>query len=188
MPSSPLISKPLSPVSPTLSSEPQGSLSILSIVEDTMVDGPGFRTSIYCAGCPNACPGCHNPQSWDIRAGQRMAVADIMQVIEADPFANVTFSGGDPMFQPEGFTSLAQAIRRRTRKTIWCFTGLTFEVLLRHPSRRRLLEQLDVLVDGPFVERLRDPDLIFRGSSNQRIIDVPASLRQGHVVLWEPAA
>lgn len=161
------------------------SLSILSILEDTMVDGPGFRTSVYGAGCPNACPGCHNPESWDIRNGRQMSIEEIMAVIEADPFANVTFSGGDPMFQPEGFAELALAIRRRTNKTIWCFSGFTFEALLREPRRRRLLELLDVLVDGPFVERLRDENLIFRGSSNQRIIDVQASLRKGSVVLHE---
>ena len=160
-------------------------LSILDIVEDTMVDGPGFRTTIYCAGCPNHCPGCHNPQSWDINNGHLVSTDDIMKVIEADPFANVTFSGGDPMFQPEGFTELAEAIRQRTKKTIWCYTGFRYEDLLSHPARRRLLELVDVLVDGPYIERLRSEELIFRGSSNQRLIDVPASLREDTIVLWK---
>lgn len=160
-------------------------LSILSILEDTTVDGPGFRTTVYCAGCPNACPGCHNPQTWDIHNGQWMQVEDIMRVIKADPFANVTFSGGDPMFQAEGFAELAQAIKARTNKTIWCYTGFTFEALIKNPQQRQLLELVDVLVDGPFVEKLKDPDLLFRGSSNQRLIDVPLSLQQGKVVLWE---
>ena len=102
-------------------------ISVIRIVEDTMVDGPGFRTSVYCAGCPNACPGCHNPQSWDINTGHQMSTEEIMEVIEADPFANVTFSGGDPMYQAEGFTELAKAIRQRTDKNIWCFTGFTYE-------------------------------------------------------------
>ncbi len=157
-------------------------ISLLRIVHDTMVDGPGFRTSIYCAGCPNACPGCHNPQSWDIRRGTSTSVEDIMQEIESDPFANVTFTGGDPMFQAEGFTELARAIRQRTDKDIWCFTGFTFENLLKHDKQRELLSLIDVLVDGPFVQSLRDEELIFRGSSNQRLIDVPQSLRQGKVV------
>ena len=159
-------------------------LSVIDIVEDTMVDGPGFRTSIYCAGCPNACPGCHNPQSWDINAGRNMTTDEMMKVIEADPFANVTFSGGDPMYQAEGFTELARAIRERTTKTIWCFTGFTYETLMKKEKQRALLEQIDVLVDGPFVKSLRDDDLLFRGSSNQRLIDVPASLRAGHVVAY----
>ena len=105
-----------------------------------------------------------------------------MRVIEADPYANVTFSGGDPMYQPEGFTELARTIKERTKKTIWCYTGFTFEVLLTNPRQRALLEQIDVLVDGPFVKSKRDESLIFRGSSNQRLVDVPASLCKGHVV------
>ena len=150
-----------------------------------MVDGPGFRTSIYCAGCPNACPGCHNPQSWDINEGRQMTTDEMMRVIEADPFANVTFSGGDPMYQAEGFTELARAIRQRTNKTIWCYTGFTYEALVRNPKQRALLEQIDVLVDGPFVKSLRDDDLLFRGSSNQRLINVPASLSAGRVVAYQ---
>lgn len=108
-----------------------------------------------------------------------------MQVITADPYANVTFSGGDPMYQAEGFTELARAIKSCTNKNIWCYTGFTFETLLRMPKQRELLELVDVLVDGPFVDSLKDPDLLFRGSSNQRLIDVQASLREGRVVLWE---
>ncbi len=148
-----------------------------------MVDGPGFRTSIYCAGCRHACPGCHNPQSWDFSGGRAMTTDEMMRIIEADPYANVTFTGGDPMYQPEGFAELAKAIHARTDKDIWCYTGFTFEQLLNNPRQRALLEEIDVLVDGPFVKALRDDDLIFRGSSNQRIIDVPRSLQEGHAVL-----
>ncbi|MCR5130285.1 MAG: anaerobic ribonucleoside-triphosphate reductase activating protein [Prevotella sp.] len=161
-------------------------ISVLSIIEDTMVDGPGFRTSIYCAGCKHACPGCHNPQSWDFSGGRAMTTEEIMRVIEADPYANVTFSGGDPMYQPEGFAELARAIHERTPKDIWCYTGFTYEQLLSNPRQRSLLEQIDVLVDGPFVKALRDDDLIFRGSSNQRIINVPQSLKEGRTVEWIP--
>ena len=160
-------------------------ISVLDIIEDTMVDGPGFRTSIYCAGCQHQCEGCHNPQSWDFEGGHAMTTEEIMRVIEADPFANVTFSGGDLMYQPEGFAELAHAIRQRTEKTIWCYTGFTFENLMKNPRQRALVEQLDVLVDGPFVKALRDENLRFRGSKNQRLIDVKQSMSQGHVVLWE---
>lgn len=172
------------PMATPLTSATPAQISVISIVEDTTVDGPGFRTAIYCAGCPNACPGCHNPSSWDINAGSRMAVEDIMKTIESDPYADVTFSGGDPMFQPEGFAALAQAIKQRTAKTIWCYTGLTFEAIMRHPRQRQLLRWIDVLVDGPYVERLRDASLRFRGSTNQRIIDVQRSLKIGAAV-WE---
>ena len=157
-------------------------ISVLSIIEDTMVDGPGFRTSIYCAGCRHKCPGCHNPQSWDFEGGHAMSTEDIMRVVEADPYANVTFSGGDPMYQPEGFAELARTIKERTKKNIWCYTGFTFESLITNPRQRALFEQIDVLVDGPFVKSKRDESLSFRGSSNQRIIDVPASLSAGCAV------
>ena len=150
-----------------------------------MVDGPGFRTSIYCAGCRHQCPGCHNPQSWAFDQGHEMSVDDIMKIIEADPYANVTFSGGDPMYQAAAFAELARVIHQRTNKDIWCFTGFTYESLIT-PEQRELLEQIDVLVDGPYIEKLRDPDLLFRGSSNQRLIDVPQSLKKGEVVLFEP--
>ncbi len=159
-------------------------LSILQILEDTTVDGPGFRTAIYAAGCPNACPGCHNPESWDIRHGHPMSTEEILNKVLEDPFADVTFSGGDPMFQPEGFAELAQAIKEKSHKNIWCYTGYTFEQLLANPRQRRLLQHIDVLVDGRFRQELRDESLHFRGSSNQRLIDVPASLRAQKAVAY----
>ena len=114
-----------------------------------------------------------------------MTIEQLMRIIIADPYANVTFSGGDPMYQAAGFAELARQIHRRTQKDIWCFTGFTFESLI-HADQRELLSELDVLVDGPYKEALRDPDLLFRGSSNQRIIDVQASLYSGETVLWKP--
>ncbi len=161
-------------------------IQVLDIIEDTMVDGPGFRTSIYCAGCHHECPGCHNPQSWNPGGGHPMTTDEVMKIIVADPYANVTFSGGDPMYQAEGFTELARAIRSQTQKTIWCYTGFTFEAIVKIPRYRQLLDEIDVLVDGPFVKSLRDEDLLFRGSSNQRLIDVPASLAKGEVVEFHP--
>lgn len=107
---------------------------------------------------------------------------EIMKEIMSDPFANVTFSGGDPMFQAEGFTELAQAIRQQSDKTIWCFTGYKFENLIKNPKQLALLRLIDVLVDGPFIKELRDEDLFFRGSSNQRLINVKKSLETGEVV------
>ncbi|MBQ8335933.1 MAG: anaerobic ribonucleoside-triphosphate reductase activating protein [Bacteroidaceae bacterium] len=160
-------------------------ISILDIVEDTTVDGPGFRTTVYCAGCPNRCPGCHNPQSWDIENGHEADVEDILEKILSDPFADVTFSGGDPMFQPQGFRELAKAVKEKSAKNIWCYTGYLFEDLLKMPQQRELLEYVDVLVDGRFVEALKDETLRFRGSGNQRIIDVRASLESGSTVVMD---
>lgn len=160
-------------------------LWIMDIIEDTTVDGPGLRTAIYAAGCSHACPGCHNPTSWDIHNGRPMEIEEIVRRILDDPFADVTFSGGDPFYQVEGFTRLAQAIKTNSRKSIWCYTGYSFEQIMLRPKLACLLPYIDVLVDGRFVRELRDESLRFRGSSNQRLIDVPASLRQERVIVWE---
>jgi anaerobic ribonucleoside-triphosphate reductase activating protein len=104
------------------------------------------------------------------------------EIVEAD--MNVTFTGGDPMLHPEGFIDLARMIKQRTDKTIWCYTGYLFEELLKHPLRRELVELCDVIVDGRYVEAERDLSLHFRGSRNQRIIDVAKSL-SGEICLLE---
>ncbi len=166
----------------TASSTSSTSIRILDIKYGTSVDGIGLRTSLYCAGCVNRCPGCHNPQSWDEQGGQPIAVEDLLRlIIDAD--MNVTFTGGDPMLHPEGFIALAQLIRQHTDKTIWCYTGYRYEDLLRHPVRRALVELCDVLVDGPYIEAERDLTLHFRGSRNQRVIDVRQSLQSHSVCL-----
>ena len=161
-------------------------LRVLDILEDTTVDGPGFRTSIYFAGCQHHCPGCHNPESWDTKAGYDVEIDELMKIITNDPFAHVTLSGGDPLMQAAGCAVLCQRIKAETDKTIWCYTGYTWERLMAQNdvAVMSLLANLDVLVDGPFIQALRDTDLLFRGSSNQRLIDVQASLRCGQVVLW----
>ena len=159
-------------------------LRVVSILEGTTVDGPGFRTSIYFAGCDHHCPGCHNPSTWDHEAGSDMSIAEIMERIN-DADCNVTFSGGDPMLQAEALLPLAEAIRRQG-KTIWCYTGYTYEQVLHNKSMSRLLPYLEVLVDGPFIESLRDTSLLFRGSSNQRLIDIDRS-KEGKINLWVSA-
>ena len=158
------------------------SIRILGIKYGTSVDGIGLRTSLYCAGCENRCPGCHNPQSWDENGGDAILVDELYKrIVEAD--MNVTFTGGDPMLHPEGFIALASLIKRNTNKTIWCYTGYRFEELLSHPIRRQLVELCDVIVDGRYIEKERDLSLHFRGSRNQRIIDVKASLN-GDIMLF----
>ena len=159
------------------------SIRILDIKYGTSVDGIGLRTSLYCAGCEHHCAGCHNPQSWSADGGESVAVEELFrEIVEAD--MNVTFTGGDPMLHPEGFIELARMIKERTDKTIWCYTGYLFEELLQHPLRRELVELCDVIVDGRYVEAERDLSLHFRGSRNQRVIDVAKSL-SGEVCLLE---
>lgn len=158
-----------------------GALRVIDIVEGTSVDGPGLRTSIYFAGCGHRCPGCHNPETWDFDAGREMTVERIMEIVRYNGF-NVTFSGGDPLYRPEALLPLARAIRDEGL-TIWCYTGFTYPELADDERYRQLLPLFEVLVDGPFVEKLRDPDLLFRGSSNQRLIDISRSTSQ-KIVLW----
>ena len=145
-------------------------IRVLDILHQTMADGPGFRTAIYCAGCRHACKGCHNPQSWDFNAGRWMEVEQLLEIVKSDALSNVSFSGGDPFYQVDAFTELARRIKEETDKTIWCWTGFTLEEIEASGELSRLLPWLDVLVDGPFILEQRDTDLLFRGSPNQRII------------------
>ncbi|MBQ0061702.1 MAG: anaerobic ribonucleoside-triphosphate reductase activating protein [Bacteroidales bacterium] len=156
-------------------------LQVIDISEGTSVDGPGLRTSIYFAGCTHHCNGCHNPQSWDAAAGKPMSIDEIIKVIDYNDF-NVTFSGGDPFFQADAVAELAKAIKERLGKNIWCYTGFTWEQLMHTPSYLPLLEQIDVLVDSPFVLEKRNIELLFRGSDNQRIIDVKKSIAKHEIV------
>lgn len=157
-------------------------LRVVDIVGGTTVDGPGFRTSIYFAGCQHRCPGCHNQSTWDVNAGRDMTVVEIMQVL-LENRCNVTFTGGDPMYQAEAIIPLAEEIRRHGM-TIWCYTGFTYESVSESPKMSKLLPYIDVLVDGPFVEALKDTSLLFRGSSNQRLIDLTKSTKE-KVRLWD---
>lgn len=141
---------------------------VLDIVRGTTVDGPGFRTAIYLAGCRHQCPGCHNPQSWDFGAGEEMTLEEIMEVVKEEDF-DVTLTGGDPLYNPDTTALLAKAVTEAGH-SVWLYTGFTYEEILASPRLSLPLPYLEAIVDGPFVESLRDPDLPFRGSSNQRII------------------
>ena len=160
-------------------------IRVLSVLHDTTVDGPGFRTSIYCSGCGHHCPGCHNPQSWDFDGGEERSVDDLMAEITEDPFADVTFTGGDPLYQAAAFTELARRIKQETNKNIWCYTGFLFEDIRDKAQFQELFNHIDVIVDGRFDLSQRNEDLPFRGSANQRIIDVQKSLREDNIVMWK---
>lgn len=161
-----------------------GKLSILNIIQDTTVDGPGFRTSIYAAGCIHKCEACHNPQSWDKHNGKLYHINDLLEVIKEADFANVTFTGGDPLIQVEGFTELATLIKKETRKNIWCYTGFTYEQISKSKKLSLILPYIDVIIDGKFISSLHKESLLFRGSSNQRIVDVQQSILNKKLTLW----
>lgn len=156
-------------------------IQIMKIVVDTTVDGPGWRSSVYCAGCRHACKNCHNPETWSFTAGHPETIDQIIEELRATE-GNITFSGGDPMYQPEEFTELARRIREELHRTVWCFTGFLYEEVVADPMMSKMLPYLEVLVDGPFVEAKKDDKLMFRGSSNQRLVDVQKSLQAGHFV------
>ena len=157
-------------------------MRVLKIIDGTSVDGPGLRTSIYFAGCSHHCHGCHNPQSWDPASGEEVDIEAILGRIEENDF-DVTFSGGDPLYQVEKLTELAKRIKMCVRN-IWCYTGYSFEEITNDPKLSAILPYIDVLVDSKFNLDLRDISLRFRGSSNQRIIDVKKS-KPGQIVLWQ---
>ncbi|MDE6369914.1 MAG: anaerobic ribonucleoside-triphosphate reductase activating protein [Duncaniella sp.] len=156
-------------------------MRVIDIIPGTTVDGPGLRTSIYFAGCSHQCPGCHNPQSWDGTAGHEMTVDEIMTVIEDNGF-DVTLTGGDPLYQVSEIIPLAEALTEKGY-TVWCYTGYTFEDVRNRPDVKKLLSMCEVLVDGPFIESQRDISLLYRGSSNQRLIDLKATTHD-RIVLW----
>ena len=159
-------------------------LSILDILEDTTVDGPGFRTAIYAAGCPNGCPGCHNPQTHDFEGGQDIELDTLLKDMCRNPFIKgVTFSGGEPFCKAEPLYYLAVELKCKG-KHLMAYSGYTFEQLLEliDPFVRKLLGQLDLLVDGPFLMEEKNIELRFRGSANQRVLDVPKSLEADEAV------
>ncbi len=156
-------------------------LRVLNILHGTIVDGPGLRTSIYFAGCKHHCPGCHNPESWDFNAGKEKSVEEIFEVVQQNMF-NVTFSGGDPLFQNiTELTELAKKIKD-IGLDIWLYTGFTAEEIQEKKIWNELLKYVDVIVEGRFVLAQRDLTLQFRGSSNQRIFKI---IHEGEKISFE---
>ena len=146
-------------------------MKVMNILHDSVVDGEGLRTVIFFAGCPHHCRGCHNPSSWNMDNGTEMSIDEIMVEIESNPLTDVTFSGGEPFFQAEEVAKLAERIRK-LGKNIWVYSGYTYEEIVKDPCKRELLNHCNVLVDGPFKMEERNLSLTFRGSNNQRIIEL----------------
>ena len=138
-------------------------INILDIVEGTTVDGPGLRTSIYMAGCHHCCPGCHNPESWASDGGTAMDLEEILSVVKENDF-NVTLSGGDPLYHPTETLELCRQIKQRFGKTIWCYTGFTWEQIVASPTLRPLLDYLDVVVDGPSSSKTSSSDCVSKAA------------------------
>ena len=161
-------------------------IRLAGLVNDSIVDGPGLRLAVFTQGCPHHCPECHNPQSHDPEGGEWRDTEELAAMAAENILLDgITLTGGDPFVQPEACADLAQRAHN-AGLNVWCYTGYVFEELLNgRPEWRTLLENVDVLVDGPFLRAQKTLDKRFRGSANQRIIDVPASLRSGTAVLSE---
>ena len=157
--------------------------------KDSIVDGEGIRAVIWTQGCPHHCLSCHNPETWDYDGGFSCDVEELKKEINTlDDEVGVTFSGGDPFEQPEACLDLAKYIHS-VNLNVWCYTGYTYEQLLKKGKNDSFvmdfLKEIDVLVDGPFVLKLKSYDIKFRGSKNQRLIKVKESLEKGKVVLYD---
>ena len=160
-------------------------LRIAGTIPESIVDGPGIRYVLFTQGCPHGCPGCHNPQTHDFAGGKEVQVSDLLTDITKRPFVKaVTLSGGEPFCQAGPLSELAAGLKEQGFH-LMCYSGYTVEELLQKDDARPLLEKLDLLVDGRFVESRKNIELRFRGSDNQRVLDVPASLAAGSAVWCE---
>ena len=158
-------------------------LDLSGIVSDSIVDGPGIRTTVFSQGCPHHCPGCHNPETWDFGCGTEIPVEAIADIVSGNPLCRgVTFSGGEPFAQAAGFAKLARLLKEQGYE-VASYSGYTFEELLEgSEDQKELLRSIDVLIDGPFLQAQKSLEIAFRGSRNQRILDVRKSLAEGRAV------
>ena len=157
------------------------------IVNDSIVDGPGLRLAVFMQGCPYGCPGCHNPQTHDVMGGREADTEEVRAMLKKNPLLDgLTLSGGEPLLQPQAAREMAEMAKAQGLN-VWCYTGDTVEHMLKNraPDVMAALEYVDVLVDGPFILEQKSLDLRFRGSRNQRLINMPATLKAGKAVLWE---
>ena len=162
-------------------------IRLAGVVPESIVDGPGYRLAVFVQGCPHACPGCHNPDTHDFAGGYLSDTAEVIAKMGKNPLVRgVTLTGGEPMMQAEALCEIASAAREKGL-SVWCYTGYTLEELEseRNPARMRLLEQIDVLVDGTYIAHERSLDLLYRGSKNQRLIDMHATREAGEIRLYE---
>lgn len=164
-------------------------IRIAGIVKESIVDGPGIRYTVFVQGCPHHCEGCHNPNTHDFSGGNEVNSSQLTEEIRSNPLlAGVTLSGGEPFCQAEALGELAATVKAMNKNVV-AYSGYTFEELIdlakEKPAVLQLLQSCDLLIDGRYIQAKRDLTLRFRGSSNQRVLDVPKSLKSGAAVLWD---
>ena len=165
-------------------------IRLYGLAAESIVDGPGYRTAIFTQGCPYHCPGCHNPESQPFEGGRLWTRDEVERQFSGNPLlSGITLSGGEPAEQAEACAELARRAHQKGLN-VWTYTGTTLEKLEERAKTdealRQLLEETDVLVDGPFVLAERSLELDFRGSRNQRLIDMNQTRQAGKVVLYTP--
>lgn len=160
-------------------------LRISSLTHDSIVDGPGLRFVIFTQGCPHCCEGCHNPDTHNPKLGFDISTEEILSELQRNPLLRgVTFSGGEPLVQSAELEPLARVLREKGY-SLWLYTGYLFEEIVKNPVWLALAKHCDVIVDGLFILSEKTLDLGFRGSRNQRLIDVKSSLETGTVVIYQ---
>lgn len=152
---------------------------------DSIVDGPGLRTTIWTQGCKHNCEGCHNKTTHDMSGGFETDIDELVTFIKQQELqSGVTLSGGDPFYQPEQILELTNKLKKNSIN-IWCYTGFVFENLVKDELYKKVLNNIDVLVDGPFILSQKSLALLFRGSKNQRLIDVKETMKRNNIVLYK---
>lgn len=157
------------------------------LIPNSLVNGLGMRRVLFAQGCKHYCKGCFNPETWDFKGGEEKDCDEIINDIINDPIIRgVTFSGGDPFYQADKFAYISKRVKtERPKLNIWCYTGFTFEECLQDEDKIKILNYIDILVDGKFIQDLADVNYKWAGSTNQRVIDVQKSLQQNKVVLYQ---
>ena len=160
-------------------------LNVLKFIPDTIVDGPRMRSALYLSGCFHCCPGCHNPESWEPWTGKNYENDEIIQKIIESDHNRLTISGGDGLcYQYNELIDFLKYLKSKCPTiNVWLYTGYTWEELLEDSNRRDILNYIDVLVDGRFEQDLKSDKCLYRGSTNQRLIDVRRSIKENNIVL-----
>lgn len=157
-------------------------IRVAGLVNDSIVDGPGFRLAVFTQGCPHNCEGCHNPETHDFNGGTLIDTAEIVKMMQDNPLLDgITLTGGDPFCQPLACMELAKAAHKMGLN-VWAYSGWTYEEITSDHDMSKMLKEIDVLVDGPFILAQRTLDKRFMGSRNQRAVDVKRSLSEGRAV------
>lgn len=161
-------------------------MNYIKITKNDIANGPGVRCVLWVAGCDLHCVGCHNPSTWDFNAGKLFnenVKNELFDVLSKPYIQGITFSGGNPLERPYEIFLLAKEIKEKfPNKDIWLYSGYTYEQICKVRERLKVLSYIDVLVDGPYIEEQRDISLAFRGSKNQRLIDVKETLKQDKII------